>query len=69
MMNLVRRAVPAGTELHGERFSPLPVVAGTPFELELARSAEVIEVGGQQSALTALRAVRPGGGYSCQQGF
>ena len=61
MMEAVRRSIPLdwGTELHIERFSPLPVVDGAPFELELACSGEVVRVGGDQSALAALRAARP----------
>ena len=71
MLELVRRSIPLEwhTELHMERFAPLPVVDGTPFELELARSGDVVQVGGDQSALAALRAVRPDVSYSCQQGF
>ena len=71
MMEAVRRGIPLdwGTELHVERFSPLPVVDGAPFELELACSGEVVRVGGDQSALAALRAARPDVSYSCQQGF
>ena len=71
MMEAVRRSIPLdwGTELHVERFSPLPVVDGAPFELELACSGEVVRVGGDQSALAALRAARPDVSYSCQQGF
>jgi ferredoxin-NADP reductase len=71
MLETVRRGIPlgSGTELHVERFSPLPVIDGMPFELELARSHEVIEVAADQSALAALRAARPHVGYSCQQGF
>lgn len=71
MMEIIRRGVPigSGTELHFERFSPLPVVDAAPFELELAQTAEVVSVAGYQSALAALRAVRPDVGYSCQQGF
>jgi len=71
MMEAVRRNIPLdwGTELHIERFSPLPVVDGTPFELELARSGEVVGVGSDQSALAALRPARPDVSYSCQQGF
>ena len=30
---------------------------------------EVVEVGGDQTALAALRAARPNVSYSCQQGF
>jgi ferredoxin-NADP reductase len=71
MIEAVRQGVPqdSGTELHVERFSPPPVVGGTPFELELARSGGVLEVGGDQTALAALRAARPDVSYSCQQGF
>ena len=61
MIEAVRGSIPLdwGAELHVERFSPLPVVDGTPFELELAHSAEVVAVGADQSALAALRAARP----------
>ena len=71
MIEAVRRNVPieGGTELHVERFSPLPVIDGTPFELELARSQQSVAVAGDQSALAALRAARPNVSYSCQQGF
>lgn len=69
MMDLVRGAVPERTELHIERFSPVPVVNGRPFELELSDSGDVVVVGADQSALSALRAARPDVSYSCQQGF
>lgn len=69
MLAAVRQGVSPGAELHFERFSPLPVVDGTPFEMVLARSAEVVRVGREQSALTALWAVRPNLSYSCRQGF
>lgn len=70
MTEKVRRAIPvdSGTEVHVERFSPLPVVDGKPFHLRL-RSGEVVPVAGDQSALAALRAARPNISYSCQQGF
>jgi ferredoxin-NADP reductase len=66
----VRRAIPvdSGTEVHVERFSPLPVVDGRPFALRL-RDGEVVPVAGDQSALAALRGARPDISYSCQQGF
>lgn len=71
MIEAVCRGIPkdSATELHVERFSPLPVVDGTPFELELARTAEIVEVRGDQSVLASLRAARPNLAYSCQQGF
>ena len=71
MIEGIHRSIPAdsGIELHVERFSPLPVVNGRPFELELAHSGEVVRVGKNESALAALRAIRPHLIYSCQQGF
>lgn len=71
MIESVHRSIPAGSgiELHVERFSPLPVVNGMPFEVELGRGGEVVRVGAGQSALAALRAVLPNLSYSCQQGF
>lgn len=69
MMDVVRAAVPDRAELHIERFSPVPVVNGQPFDLELSRSAEVIPVRADQSALAALLAAKPDVSYSCQQGF
>lgn len=71
LLDAVRRGIPigSGTELHVERFSPLPVIDGVPFELELARTSEVVQVAADQSALAALRTARPNISYSCQQGF
>lgn len=69
LIEVVRRGVPAAAELHVERFAPLPVIDGNPFELELARNGEIVRVGPDQSALAALREVRPNLVYSCQQGF
>ena len=69
MIETIRRHVGPATEFHAERFSPPPVAGGLPFELELASTATVVPVAADQSALAALRAVRPDVGYSCQQGF
>ncbi|WP_448487916.1 PDR/VanB family oxidoreductase [Mycolicibacterium boenickei] len=71
MSAAVRRALPVGSgvELHVEQFSPPPVVDGIPFEVVLAKSARIVRVGADQSALAALRAVVPDVGYSCQRGF
>ncbi len=71
MVEVVGRGIAAdsGTELHVELFSPLPPVDGLPFELELAHSGEIVPVAANQSALAALRAVRPNLTYSCQRGF
>lgn len=69
MTDKVRRAIPvnSGSEVHVERFSPLPVIDGQPFRLRLR--GDVVMVAGDQSALAALRAARPDVSYSCQQGF
>ncbi|SOD73833.1 ferredoxin-NADP reductase [Jatrophihabitans sp. GAS493] len=55
--------------LHFERFSPLPVAGGVPFEIELHQSRRTILVGADQTALAAVRAALPGVAYSCQQGY
>ncbi|MFD6397474.1 PDR/VanB family oxidoreductase [Nocardia sp. NPDC060249] len=59
----------AAAGLHFERFSAPPVVGGNPFRLRLARTDTTVEVAADQSALSAVRATRPGTAYSCQQGF
>jgi ferredoxin-NADP reductase len=71
MIAAVRRQLPDHriATLHYERFSPLPVIGGAPFEIELARTGRVLTVGSDQTALTAIRAVLPDVVYSCQQGF
>ena len=71
MIDALRGSVPVDhiDTLHFERFSAPPVIAGEPFAIELASTGERIEVGPDQSALSALRAVRPNIAYSCQQGF
>ncbi|MGW5312592.1 PDR/VanB family oxidoreductase [Nocardia thailandica] len=62
------RALP-GVELHYERFSPPPVVDGTPFEIELASTGEVLAVPADRTALDVLLSARPDQPYSCRQGF
>ncbi|WP_235926073.1 PDR/VanB family oxidoreductase [Actinokineospora pegani] len=55
--------------VHFERFSPPPIVDGDPFEVQLGAGGPVVPVSGVESALTALRRVRPETVYSCGQGF
>ncbi|MGW0522883.1 PDR/VanB family oxidoreductase [Crossiella sp. NPDC003009] len=69
MLAAVRRAVPVSRPLYRERFSPPPVLGGAPFEVELRRTGRTVPVPAETSALTAIRAVLPDVGYSCQQGF
>ena len=59
----------ADAPLHYERFSPPPIVDGTPFELELGRSREVLRIPANRSALDVLLDRDPTTAYSCQQGF
>lgn len=58
-----------GAALHFERFSAPPVRDGAPFEVQLARTGEVLQVPSDESALAVIRRARPDVGYSCQQGF
>ena len=71
MIAAVRAEVPSDriATLHYERFSAPPILGGVPFELELSRTGRVIEVGAEQSALSAIRTVLPNVAYSCRQGF
>ena len=59
----------ANAPLHYERFGPPPVVGGVPFELELARSGQVVGVPANRSALGVMLDRDPTTAYSCQQGF
>ncbi|WP_040820611.1 PDR/VanB family oxidoreductase [Nocardia jiangxiensis] len=59
----------SSVELHSERFSPLPVRNGTAFEVELARTGEVIAVPADRTVLQEVLKVRPDSPYSCRQGF
>ncbi|WP_336082848.1 PDR/VanB family oxidoreductase [Nocardia sp. SSK8] len=55
--------------LHTELFSARPVTDGREFDLTLARSGRTIRVGSTETALDAIRRVRPDVVYSCRQGF
>lgn len=57
------------TRLFSERFSAPPVRGGSPFTAVLARSGRTVEVGAEESLLTAMRREVPDAPYSCQQGF
>ncbi|GAA4421073.1 PDR/VanB family oxidoreductase [Actinokineospora soli] len=67
VIELVKAAWPG--RFHAERFSPPPVVDGSPFELQLGAGGPVVPVGADESALEALRRARPDVAYSCRQGF
>lgn len=55
--------------LHFERFAAAPIVAGTAFELVLARSGLTLPVAADESALDALLRRLPHAAHSCRQGF
>ncbi len=68
LRDLVYRDHPQ-VEMHSERFSAPPVVGGAQFDVLLARSGTRVTVGADETALTAIRRVKPEVQYSCQQGF
>ncbi|MFB7874424.1 PDR/VanB family oxidoreductase [Nocardia sp. NPDC056064] len=55
--------------LHTELFSARPVTDGRAFDITLARSGDTVRVSGTETALDAIRRVRPDVVYSCRQGF
>ncbi|MCV7197024.1 PDR/VanB family oxidoreductase [Mycobacterium angelicum] len=65
----VARDEHASAPLHYERFSPPPVIDGSAFELELARSGQVLGVPSNRSALAVMLDRDATTAYSCQQGF
>ena len=71
MIDAIRAQIPDPLidTLHYERFSPPPVLGGRPFRVRLEDSDVEVDVGAEESALTAVRRVRPAQAYSCQQGF
>ncbi|MFD3426336.1 PDR/VanB family oxidoreductase [Nocardia fluminea] len=55
--------------LHTELFSARPVTDGKAFDITLARSGDTVRVDSTETALDAIRRVRPDVVYSCRQGF
>lgn len=69
MIGTLNRGVHAESEFHFERFSAPPIVNGVEFEVELARTGEVVTVPADVSILDAVTPFRPNVAYSCRQGF
>ena len=69
LIDAVRGHVPPGTPFFSERFAPVPITAGAAFEVRLGRDGPVVPVAADESALDAVRRVRPRTAYSCRQGF
>lgn len=65
----VRARAGARDPVFSERFSPAPVVDGRPFEVQLGEGGPVVAVPADETALEAVRRVRPQTPYSCRQGF
>lgn len=57
------------TTFHTEHFSPPPIVDGVPFQVTMQSTGESIDVGATETALDAVRRLRPDQAYSCRQGF
>jgi ferredoxin-NADP reductase len=56
-------------ELHFERFAAPPVVDGREFSVCIASTGQVVDVGAEETLLSALQRSGVSASYSCQQGF
>lgn len=56
-------------ELHFERFAAAPVLDGVPFTVTIASTGQTVQVGSDETLLSALQDNDIGARYSCQQGF
>lgn len=70
LMEAVAATLPAGADLHLERFTPHTSTQGNgTFEVELRRSGRTVSVAADTTVLSAVRAQLPDTAYSCEQGF
>ncbi|MEB3031852.1 PDR/VanB family oxidoreductase [[Mycobacterium] nativiensis] len=69
MADAARLHLPTSVSLFTERFSAPSVTGEKPFTATLQRSGIPVDVGPDESFLSAVRRVQPGVAYSCQQGF
>lgn len=58
-----------GVELHFERFAAPPVVDGSQFTVQLARTGATLRVAADETLLSALNRAGAHAPYSCRQGF
>lgn len=56
-------------EFHFERFGTPPIVDGKPFDVELARTGEILHIPAHHSVLDVVREARPNVPFACKQGF
>ncbi len=71
MLTAIRRQLAGrdNVELHFERFAAPPVVGGKEFTVAIAAAADTVQVGADETLLTALKRAGVHPPYSCQQGF
>jgi ferredoxin-NADP reductase len=69
MVDAARLHLPTSVSLFTERFSAPTVTGEKRFTATLQRSGTQVDVGPDESLLSAVRRVQPGVAYSCQQGF
>ncbi|WP_405781309.1 PDR/VanB family oxidoreductase [Streptomyces sp. NBC_00859] len=71
LLGAVSAALPAGAELHLERFAPQARTAADAdsFDVELRRSGRTVTVAPGSTVLAAVRTAVPDVAYSCEQGF
>lgn len=71
MLTAVRRSLIGreNVELHYERFAAPPVIDGEPFSVTLRSTGIRVEVGPDETLLSALSRAGVSPPYSCQQGF
>jgi ferredoxin len=56
-------------ELHFERFAAPPVIDGEEFTVRIASTGTTVQVGAEETLLSALQRADVGPPYSCRQGF
>ena len=56
-------------ELHFERFAAPPVADGEEFSVRIASTGAIVDVGANETLLSALQRSKVAAPYSCQQGF
>ncbi|WP_370063360.1 2Fe-2S iron-sulfur cluster-binding protein [Mycobacterium sp. MAA66] len=71
MLNVIRAHLVGADdiELHFERFAAPPVIDGREFTVKLASTGQTVQVGADETLLTALTKAGVHAPYSCQQGF
>jgi ferredoxin-NADP reductase len=71
MLTAIRAQLAArdNVELHFERFAAPPVIDGEEFSVRVASTGTTVQVGAEETLLSALQRADIWPGYSCRQGF